>query len=255
MDCFDQRYLHGAVGGEEAGVLAVLGDHLRNVFQDEHLGAGDTSVRGGVGSGGIHKFDAQLFALGLDQVAAAGQRGLRHVAGEAVVHEGLAAHVIGLLRNGGTLVDLVDGDDDVGTGYDVIRILLRRAVDDQQVVLLAALQDLVDGGVGAGAGLVDDDGLIGRVCAVLGNDGDKLLLLGHEVVGHQFMHDQIAELFGHGFRGTEFFFVLGYGVSDDGNFAAGEQGVFRSSFFAALIAAAGFLTAGRKSEHQGQSQQ
>ena len=223
INSLDEGNLHSAVGGEESGLLTVLFYHLRYVFQNELLGTGKAGVAGRIRSGGVYKLDAQLFALGLDFIAAACQGYLSHVAGEAVMHEGLAAHFIGLLSHEGALAYFVNGDGDVRTGGNVGGVLLGSAVDYQQILKIANLGYLINTGVGTGACLVDDDALYIGIGAVLVDNGDELLLLCHEVIGHSVMDDTVAVLFNHGGCGTVFFFVLGNGVGDDGDLAIGSS--------------------------------
>ena len=223
VNSLDEGNLHSAVGGEESGLLAVLFYHLRYVFQNELLGTGKAGVASRIGSGGVYKLNAQLFALGLDFIAAAGQRYLSHVTGEAVVYKGLAAHLVSLLCHIGALANLVNGDGDVRTGGNVGGVLLRSAVDYQQVLKVANLGYLINTGVGTGACLVDDEALYIGISAVLVDNGDELLLLCHEVIGHSVMDDTVAVLFNHGGCGTIFFFVLGNGVGDDGDLAIGSS--------------------------------
>ena len=73
INSLDEGNLHSAVGGEEGGLLAVFFYLLRYVLQNELLGAGKAGVASRIGSGGVYKLNAQLFALGLDLIAAACQ--------------------------------------------------------------------------------------------------------------------------------------------------------------------------------------
>ena len=223
INSLDEGNLHSAVGGEESGLLAVLFYHLGYILKDELLGAGKAGVASRIGSGGVNKLDAQLFALGLDLIAAACQGYLSHVAGEAVMYESLAAHLVSLLCHIGALANLVNGDGDVRTGGDVGGVLLRSAVDYQQILKIANFGYLINTGVGTGACLVDDDALYVGIGAVLVDNGDELLLLCHEVIGHGVVDDTVAVLFNHGGCGTVFFFVLGNGVGDDGDLAIGSS--------------------------------
>ena len=137
MNSLDQRNLHSAVCREEACVNSVLLNHLWNVLEDEHLSSGNSCVRSWVRCSSVYELDSELFALSLDEVTASSERSPCHVTWEAVVNECLAAHVISLLSDSCTLVDLVDREDDVSTLNDIVSILLWCAVCDQKIVFLS----------------------------------------------------------------------------------------------------------------------
>ena len=182
------------------------------------------------------------------------------------MYEGLAAHVIGLLSHVSALTYFVNGDGEVRTGGDVSGVLLGSGITYEQVVKITNLSYLVDTGVGAGASLVDDDGLNVGIGAVLVDYGDELLLLGHEVIGHGVVDYTIAVLLYHSLGGTIFFFVLGYGVGDDGDLALGSgygcvDGALnvigipnQLSSGSSFLSGSGFFSSGLCASCQGQSQ-
>ena len=127
--------LHGAVGGEEGNLLVgVLGSLLGHVLQHELLGAGGAGLAGGVGSGHVHKLNAQRLGVGLEDVVAAHDGLHGHVAREGVVHEDIDAPLGALFHDGVALAGLVGVHDDVSSLGDDGGVFLRGAGDEEDVV-------------------------------------------------------------------------------------------------------------------------
>ena len=225
-----QRLLHRAVGGEEGDLLARELFHLqRHILEDELLRAGDAGVAGRVRSGGFHILDAQRLAVGLEE-GLAGSDGLhRQVAREGVVHEHLDAPVGAGLDDGVALARLVRVEHDVRGGGDDVRILLRHAGDQQDVV--AHLADLVKAGLRARNGLAHHDGLDVRIRGERNKLRDRSLSLGSKVVRVSCLNNVLLTIDRLStFSSAEFFLALGGGAGQDrdlpvllGDGAAGES--------------------------------
>ena len=129
----DQRLLHGAVGGEEGGILAILGHLPGHILQDELLGAGNAGVAGGIGSGHVHIFNAQGLACGDHLLAPGGDGGIGQVAGKGIVDEGLGAHHVGQRGDGVAHGQLIRQEADVRLGGHNRRVFRHNAADEQHV--------------------------------------------------------------------------------------------------------------------------
>ena len=177
----DQGNLHGAVGAEESGVLAVLVNVDLDVLGDPSLCAGDTSIAGGIGSGSFDILDAQLSAASLEASLTAGDGSVAQMTLEGDVDESLSTLSSSLVDDSGTHCDLVDQQDHVSSSSDDSGVLSSDTCDEQDVV--TGLLDLVDGSGHAGNSLTDDDSLHIGISSHVGDGSDGLLGLGGEVRG------------------------------------------------------------------------
>ena len=226
----DQGNLHGAVGAEECGVLAVLVNVDLDVLGDPSLCAGNASVAGGIGSGSLDVLDAQLSAASLEACLTAGDGSVAQVALEGDVDEGLCALSSSLVDDGGAHCDLVDQQDHVSSSSDDSGILSSDACDEQDVV--TGLLDLVDGSGHAGNSLADDDRLHIGIGSHVGDGSDGLLGLGGEVIGVGSSDNDVGVGVLQVLSSLVFFLALGHGAGDNADLVA-STGVVGTSLAAA----------------------
>ena len=138
----EQRLGVGVVGAEVGGMLAVLLDPLGNMLKDVGLGAGNTDVSGGVGSGLKDELHAELFAGSLHDRHAAAHGLVGHMAREGDVDEGVAAHLVSGADHQVAAGDEVVVDDQVGSGADLGQVFVGLTSDAEDVG--AALFDLTE---------------------------------------------------------------------------------------------------------------
>ena len=168
------------VRAEECRVLTVLLDPVLGVLEDVLLCTCDTDVACRIRSGDVDEGHAEILT-GLHHDGPAASHGLHgQVAGEGDVDEGVASKLMGGVDHEVAAGDEVVVADQVGGGGDDTRILVGLTCDADDVG-----PDFLDPPESLGRarnGLVDDDGLHQGVVGKAGDDGDRGLLLLHEVV-------------------------------------------------------------------------
>ena len=172
------------VGAEECCVLAILLDPLGSSLEDVLLCTCDSDIGCRVRSGDIDEIHAKLVA-GLDHDCPSSLHLLHcEVAREGDVDECVASELVSSIDHQVATGNEVIGCGEISSAGDEVGLLMGLASEAEDV--RADSLDLAESLSCSRNSLVDDDSLHERIVSKAGDDGDRCLLLFHEVIriGH-----------------------------------------------------------------------